>query len=212
MTSAPGCWIRIGAILLCLPIASGCARTDPAWEEAVRTDTPDAYSNYLQEHPKGIYAEQARIRRDALVDERDWNAARRADFVAAYTQYLSSHPDGVWSELAVRRRDALTVAAVEEPAVEEPAVEEPAVEEPAVPSTGVVVQLGAFSSSRSAGEGWTKLQRSFVELQERSPIIDVEPVPGASLYRLRLKCVDAEDAARVCAALIRGGAECIKPG
>jgi len=194
-------------MLLCLPIAAGCAKTDPAWEEAVRTDTPDAYSSYLQGHPKGFYAEQARTRRAALVDERGWNAARRADSVAAYNNYLSSHPDGVWSELAVRRRDALTVAVVEEPAVEEPAVEEPA-----VPSTGVVVQLGAFSSSRSAGEGWTKLQRSFVELQERSPIIDVEPVPGASLYRLRLKCVDAEDAARVCAALIRGGAECIKPG
>lgn len=57
-----------------------------------------------------------------------------------------------------------------------------------------------------------KLQRSFVELQDRTPMIDVEPAPGSSLYRLRLKFDDAEEAMRICAALVRGGAECIKQG
>lgn len=187
-----------------------CVKSDAAWEEAVRTDTPDGYTRYLQDHPKGERAEQARTRRDALVDERDWSVARRYGSVAAYNKYLSVHPDGVWNELAQRRRDA--VARQEPIAPAEPAVSAPSVDNR--PDTGPspagrVVQLGAFSSARSAREGWEKLRRAFVELQGLSPEIDIEPAAGSSLYRLRVRFDDSDEAERICAALLRGGAECI---
>lgn len=194
-----GGWKRTGAAAICLSALLACAKTDHAWEEAVRTDTADAYASYLQDHPKGLYAEQARTRRDALVDDRDWSAARHADSVAGYTRYLAAHPDGLWSGLAARRSRELA-----------PPSPHPAAPEVAPPPVEMVVQLGAFSSMRSARGGWVKLQRSFVELQDRTPMIDVEPAPGSSLYRLRLKFDDAEEAMRTCAALVRGGAECIK--
>ena len=187
-----------------------CVKSDAAWEEAVRTDTPDGYTRYLQDHPKGERAEQARTRRDALVDERDWGVALRYGSVASYNKYLSAHPEGVWSELAQRRRDALARPVSIAPA--EPTVSAPSADNrpDTVPSpTERVVQLGAFSSARSAQEGWEKLRRAFVELQELSPEIDVEPAAGSSLYRLRIRFDDSDEAERVCAALLRGGAECI---
>ncbi|NBU24217.1 MAG: SPOR domain-containing protein [Gammaproteobacteria bacterium] len=200
----------LGITVLCLMGLVACARSDAAWNEAVRTDTPDGYTRYLQDHPKGEHAEQARTRRDALVDERDWGVARRSGSVAAYNKYLSAHPDGVWSELAQRRRDALAPAPPIAPA--EPAVPAPSGDnnpDTASPPAGRVVQLGAFSTARSAREGWEKLRRAFVELQELSPVIDIEPAAGSSLYRLRVRFDDSDEAERICAALLRGGAECI---
>jgi hypothetical protein len=192
---------------ICVSALLACTKTDQAWEEAVRTDTADAYGSYLQDHPVGLNAEQARARRDALVDDRDWGAARRADSVVGYTRYLAAHPDGLWSGLAARRSRELASPSPPPAAVD---AAPPTAPEVAPPPVEVVVQLGAFSSIRSARGGWTKLQRSFVELQGRTPMIDVEPAPGSSLYRLRLKFDDVEEATRTCAALVRGGAECIK--
>lgn len=209
-------------LLLCLLTLAGCAQSDDAWQDAQRTDTPDGYTQYLQAHPKGERADQARARRDALVDERDWGVARRADSVDGYAKYLAAHPDGVWSELAQRRRNALASAAAAAPAGSAAAPAEagtpaaaaapPAVAAPAAavaPVEETIVQLGAFSSARSAREGWEKLRRAFVELQGLSPLIDAAPSAGSSLYRLRLKFDGPEEAERVCAVLVRGGAECI---
>jgi hypothetical protein len=71
------------------------------------------------------------------------------------------------------------------------------------------VQLGAFSSTSSAKKGWKTLQRSFVELADRSPIIDTAPLRGSSLYRLRLQLDSQKEVDRICAALVRGGEQCI---
>jgi hypothetical protein len=72
------------------------------------------------------------------------------------------------------------------------------------------LQLGAFSSASAAKRSWGGLQRSFVELAELEPIIDDTPLRGSSLYRLRVAVASQEEADRICAALVRGGAECIK--
>ena len=53
------------------------------------------------------------------------------------------------------------------------------------------------------------MQRSFVELQEYEPRIDTRPVKGSSLYRLRLALDSKEQGDLLCAALKRGGAECV---
>ena len=205
-----------------LVTVAACGKTDEAWENAVRTDTPDAYASFLERHPKSEYAEQARTRRDALIDERDWSAARRENTAAAYAKYLSVHPEGVWSELAARRQKELAPAteAAEMPAAEAPvAAVLPAVvptptAAPAVPVQAPAakrfVQLGAFSSEAAARKGWTRLQRSFVELADLSPVISPEKQKGSSLYRLRVQLDGDEEADRICAVLVRGGAECIK--
>ena len=222
MKVALGRWLRAVMAMLWLVTAAACAKSDDAWESAVKTDTPDAYASFLERHPKSEYAEQARARRDALIDERDWNTARRENTAEAYAKYLSVHSEGVWSELAARRRTALISAAgagdsvpVQAPAaMPEPpppptpaASTAPAAEAAAAPR---IVQLGAFSSAPSAKKGWARLQASFTELSGLSPLIDAQPLRGSSLYRLRLQLASDEEADRLCAVLIRGGAECIK--
>lgn len=198
-----------------LATVAACGKTDEAWESAVRTDTPDAYASFLERHPKSEYAEQARTRRDALIDERDWGAARRENTAAAYAKYLSIHPEGVWSELATRRQNTLRPAAeaAEMPVAVAPIAATPAavaLTPTAAPVAKRSVQLGAFSSEAAARKGWTRLQRSFVELANLSPVINSEKQKSTSLHRLRVQLDSDEEADRICAVLVRGGAECVK--
>lgn len=202
---------------------AACTKTDDAWENAVRIDTPDAYASFLERHPKSEYAEQARTRRDALIDERDWKTARRANTSSAYAKYLTAHPEGVWSELAARRQKELTPA--EEVSAETPEMletsETPATPDPTPSGAATVppvasmtpkrlLQLGAFASEPSARKGWARLQSSFVELATLSPSISVDSKKGSTLHRLRVTVDSDEEADQLCAVLLRGGAECIK--
>jgi hypothetical protein len=210
---------RIGILSACFITAAACSQTKDPWEAAVKTDTPDAYAAFLESNPKSQYAEQARARRDALIEQRDWSVARRENTVDSYSKYLSIHPEGVWSKLAARRRDELasTKTTASESVTEEvvappaPVVspQAPAVADPPPAPEKYFVQLGAFSSTSSAKKGWKTLQRSFVELADRSPIIDTVPLRGSSLYRLRLQLDSQKEVDRVCAALVRGGEQCI---
>jgi len=216
---------RVGLLSVYLVAVSACSQTDEAWETTLSTDTPDAYATFLERFPKSEHADSARARRDALIDQRDWSVARRENTSEAYSKYLSVHPEGVWSRLAMRRRDELTTAAsgavtedfAPQPLTgvvpQEPAVSTPqagAIVEPTPSAEKYFVQLGAFSSKASAKKGWNFLQRSFAELTDLSPVIDAAPLRGSSLYRLRVQLDSTEEADRVCAALLRGGEECVK--
>lgn len=207
------------AAIWSLLVLVACSKTDDAWQTAVRTDTPDAYEAFLERNPASQYAAQARARRDALIDERDWSVARRENTAESYARYLEVHPEGVWNELATERRERLAPkveTAVVVPVAPPVAAPIPApgpalAPAPAIaPSPKYYLQLGAFSSATAARQSWGRLQRSFVELAELKPLIDDKPLRGSSLYRLRVAVVTQEDADRVCAALVRGGADCIK--
>lgn len=198
------------AALFCL---CGCSRTEAAWQQAVHTDTPDSYELFLKRSPGSEHAADARIRRDALIDERDWQVARSANSVAAYAAYFTAHPNGVWAELAVRRRDQSSVQPVvpEQPA--DAAVDPDA---PAATPTPVeqaprhFVQLGAYSSGNLANQSWERMQGSHAELRGLEPVIVQVPGPAsASLYRLRIAIPSREGAERLCAALVRAGADCL---
>ena len=194
---------RVLFAVMALLSVGACSKADGAWEEAMRTDTPDAYEQFITQHPDSKRSELARARRDALVDERDWNVARRRATADAYGAYLEVHPEGVWSELAARRRAALLKPA---PATVPVTAVEPAVSKPVMHT----MQLGAFSSAKAALSSWGRLQPSYPELADLQPLIDATPLEGSSLFRLRIGLESKEDAERVCAALRRGGAECIR--
>jgi len=209
-------------ISMAIALLAACGQSEEAWQETVRTDTPDAYERFLERNPGSPRAAEARTRRDALIDERDWSVAKRKNSAESYVSYLEAHADGVWSELAKKRLDALKTGEITagEPAPAPRAAEPKAGAVPAAAATPVVpvapvatiyVQLGAFSSAASARASWTRLQRSFAELQARKPTVDESPVRGSKLYRLRVGVASREEAELVCAALTRGGAACLLP-
>ncbi len=171
------------------------------WSVARRENTVDAYSKYLSIHPEGVWSKLAASRRDKLT-----NVTSEAETDIAVPEAP-----------AVADSDAPMAAAPQAPIAEAPQAPAATAAPPAsaivkqpAPTKKHFVQLGAFSSTASARKGWTFLQRSFVELADLSPVIDASPLRGSSLYRLRVQLASDEEADRVCAALLRGGEECIK--
>jgi hypothetical protein len=87
------------AMALGLSVA-GCSSESSDWKSATAADTSEAYQQYLQQHPTGTNAEQARTHLKQLQEDRDWQSASSTDNRAAYEQFLSQHPDGKWAEEA----------------------------------------------------------------------------------------------------------------
>ncbi|MEL6753965.1 MAG: bifunctional serine/threonine-protein kinase/formylglycine-generating enzyme family protein, partial [Pseudomonadota bacterium] len=85
------------------------------WEQAARSNTIDAYQEYLTKHPAGPNAPEARARRDRLqaqaADRGAFQQAAQLNTVRAYEQYLSQFPQGAFQMQAVAAIDALKPAA-----------------------------------------------------------------------------------------------------
>jgi cell division septation protein DedD len=89
----------VSALALGLALA-GCSRESSDWKSASAADTSEAYQQYLQQHPTGANAEQAKAHLKQLQEDRDWQGASSADNRTAYEQFLAQHPDGKWAEEA----------------------------------------------------------------------------------------------------------------
>jgi cell division protein FtsN len=89
-----------GALLLCLVLIGGCSRERIDWKSAEAADTQEAYNHFLELHPSGELATQARARLTQLVEDKDWQRTIAADTPDAYKQFLAQHPGGKWAEEA----------------------------------------------------------------------------------------------------------------
>jgi cell division septation protein DedD len=90
-------WVSAWALGFAL---AGCSGESTDWKSATAADTSEAYQQYLQQHPSGTNAEQARTHLKQLQEDRDWQSASSADIRAAYEQFLAQHADGKWAEEA----------------------------------------------------------------------------------------------------------------
>jgi len=95
----------LAAALLLLTIS--CGTLQNRWEETRAADSIAAYEAFLQKHPQGVEAAQARERLADLAAQKDWEAAVRQDSVAAYGDFLEKHPSGKLAEMAQTRRRSL---------------------------------------------------------------------------------------------------------
>jgi cell division septation protein DedD len=89
----------VSALALGLAVA-GCSSESTDWKSATAADTSEAYQQYLQQHPTGANAEQAKTHLKLLQEDRDWQSASGADNRAAYEQFLAQHADGKWAQEA----------------------------------------------------------------------------------------------------------------
>jgi cell division septation protein DedD len=92
--------ICLVAIVLGALALGGCSREGADWKSASAADTPEAYQQFLQQHPKSANAVQAQARMAQIADDRDWQAAAAADTRDAYHQYLAQHADSKWAQEA----------------------------------------------------------------------------------------------------------------
>lgn len=104
--------------------------------------------------------------------------------------------------------------ATQKPVAQKPAVEKQAVEKPVAapkPSKqGVLLQLGAFSSTARANQGWDEISGKFRSMAGLSPDIAPVTVGGRTMYRLRAAGVSGSARAdQICTELKAAGQPCL---
>lgn len=227
---------NLSVVLLLCAVLVACARPDAAWEEARRLDTPDGYASYQERHPRSPHATEARVRREALLAERDWSVARNADTVEAYGEYLEKHPEGLWAGKAKERVTTLTATPSVEQATLQDSAEKDAAppaatpaptapSEPIVASTPVapaapakitpppapkvLVQFGAFSSAEGAQKAWRELQSRHAALRDLQPVYRRSGKGATGLHLLKAGVATRADAEKLCRTLQAAGQACL---
>jgi hypothetical protein len=89
-----------------------CSREQSDWRSAEASDTVEAYSDFLKDHPESGLVRQARARLTQLSEDRAWSQAGSADTVDAYRQFIAQYPDGKWSQEARIRVENFELGAV----------------------------------------------------------------------------------------------------
>jgi len=82
-----------------------CSSTEADWQKATAANTVPAYQQFLQNHPTGNHADEARSRIRALEDDQAWMEAKNANTTESFQQYLQKEPMGTHAQQA---RDQLT--------------------------------------------------------------------------------------------------------
>jgi len=88
------------ASVLAFTTLAGCSREKIDWKSAEAADTVEGYDHFLERHPDGELATQARARVAQLNEDRDWKKASGADTADAYREFLAQHENGKWAEEA----------------------------------------------------------------------------------------------------------------
>ncbi|RME65332.1 MAG: hypothetical protein D6782_06455, partial [Alphaproteobacteria bacterium] len=97
-------------------IAAIRAAADKAWEDAVKSDSLEAYKAYYERYGKqDLHLADARAAIERLeraaaqraAEDRIWQAARNADSLEAYAEYLRAYPQGRYKDQAQARVAAL---------------------------------------------------------------------------------------------------------
>lgn len=95
--------------MVTVALVTACATIQNRWEAAKSADTITAYEQFLKEYPDGDLADQARLRRGELSEERDWRSAAAIDSVDAYEDFIKNYPKGRYSHDAHERRELLSL-------------------------------------------------------------------------------------------------------
>lgn len=116
-------------------------------------------------------------------------------------------------EKATPEKSTAVKPAPAKPAPEKPAVQK-TIEQPAAApkptKPGVLLQLGAFSSTARANQGWGEISGKFRSMTGLSPDIAPVTVGGRTMYRLRAAGISGQTRAdQICAELKAAGQPCL---
>ncbi|NBC33102.1 MAG: protein kinase [Alphaproteobacteria bacterium] len=101
------------------PAGEAAAEQD-AWEAAIADASIDGFRAFLDDHPDGLYAPEARRRLAVLerraAEQEAWEAALEANSIAAFEAFIEDYPEGTNTTAAVRRLQALERVAADDAA------------------------------------------------------------------------------------------------
>ncbi len=174
---------------------------------------------WIQSNPRGgegelIVAEQG----DYKVPASDTAArAFEGEGDASYAASEGNEPDGKIDETRAPETPAIGKAANVAPAKKPAAAETTKpVEEAAAPTQsetgGVTLQLGAYSSRKSADTAWASLGKRIPALSGYAPSISSASVGGGTVFRLRTSAKSKAAAAKLCDAVRAKGENCLVVG
>lgn len=182
-------------VLLIAAYFGACSSERRDWRSAQAADTIESYGRFLEKHPEGQLAADARARVRQLAEDRDWKRATQVDTASAYERFLAQHPNGRWSQEARIRAETFMLSEGV----------------PGTASAGIhYVQLGAFGSEASAQDEWQRLRRRFHgELHGLSPDFVAAETSSGRLFRLQARVPDEAAARELCEELKRQGQPCV---
>ena len=80
--------------------AGGCSREQQDWHAAQSAATPEAYEDFIEQHPHSELVRQAQAQIAQFAEEHAWQRASAAGTLAAYQQFLARYPSGHRAEAA----------------------------------------------------------------------------------------------------------------
>ncbi len=205
--------IRVVVLMLAMAVFSGCSREKIDWKSAEAADTLEGYDHFIELHPDGELATQARARVAQLNEDRDWKRVSAADTADAYRQFLAQHESGKWAEEARIRIENFaldgTAMGPARPATDTEPVARGAAPV-AAPRAEFGIQLGAFRSQEAALNDWKRLQVKF-DPDLRGLFARAVPVQQSAgqLFRLQAPVGEEARARAICASLARQSQPCV---
>lgn len=219
--------ILVALMILGLAVASGCGRRQQEWETARRTDTVEAYQQFLKSFPDGEFASQAQARVRGLQEAGDWQDAMRTDTAEAYQEFLNRHPQGRMADEARVRSGNFALARTPSGSPQEWSAPIPSAQPASAAPTGAAstsalppatasagafrIQLGAFSGGDKQAMGeWRRLQGEYPQLLSGlTPSVKLATTNTGHLYRLQAGLLTEERARAACATLKAKGQACV---
>jgi hypothetical protein len=168
------------------------------WSVARNADTVDAYSEYLQKHPEGLWAGKAKERVTAMT----------ATPSVEPTMGEDSTEEAVVPSAEVAVPPLPLPAASLEPPVASAVAPAPAKATPP-PAPKVFVQFGAFSSAEGAQKAWRELQSRHVALRDLQPVYRRSGKGATGLHLLKAGVATRADAEKLCRTLQAAGQACL---
>jgi hypothetical protein len=211
--------VPVTLLAISLIALAGCSRERSDWRSTQAADSPEAYQEFIDEHPDSSHVATARERLAQLAEDKDWRAAAETDSLEAYQQFLVLHPGGRWAKEARVRIEGFSLPAGSpgtampgDPAVVPDATPVDAAPPDAGGTTAGAfgVQLGAFSSAERANQEWTRLQADAGGLLDGlSPRVVVGETSGRTLFRLQAEVRDEAQARAICGGLKVANKPCV---
>jgi hypothetical protein len=122
----------------------GCSGEQQDWRSAEAADTTEGYARFIEQHPDGELATQARGRLHQLAEERDWQRTTSDGTLEAYRGFLTNYPSGRYSQEARIRIESAALGSLARIAPQTPDAQ-------AAPPSGVkLLKLAIAGQSRPA--------------------------------------------------------------